>query len=159
MLFITFPKEPCPRTFSSSKCEGSTLSPSLPMQSLPISISLSISSSFWPKKKQLDEQMNTFKIHATWCQRSIIVWCCFGESQLFSDLTWMNQSINLFYFPVDKKIISSHSDWCFGKWPGLCTIFFKTSTWYLFFCFLTQLFFGILKFFFSIFMPTLCSWD
>jgi len=28
-------------------------------------------------------------------------------------------------------MISPHIEWCIGKCPGLCTIFAKTSTWYL----------------------------
>jgi len=32
---------------------------------------------------------------------------------------------------MDKKKIYPHIEWCIGKCPGLCTIFFKTFTWYL----------------------------
>jgi len=34
-----------------------------------------------------------------------------------------------FFYLIDKKIISPHIERCIGKCPGLCTIFFKTSTW------------------------------
>jgi len=33
-----------------------------------------------------------------------------------------------FFCPMDKKLISPHIEWCIGKCPGLCTIFFETST-------------------------------
>jgi len=32
---------------------------------------------------------------------------------------------------MDKKMISPDIEWCIGIFPGLCTIFFKTSTGYL----------------------------
>jgi len=36
-----------------------------------------------------------------------------------------------FFCRRDKNIISPHIEWRIGKCPGLCTFFFKTSTWYL----------------------------
>ena len=36
-----------------------------------------------------------------------------------------------FFWPMDKKMSSPHIEWCIGKSLGLCTIFFKTSKWYL----------------------------
>jgi len=30
-------------------------------------------------------------------------------------------------------MISPHIKWCIGKCPGVCTIIFKTFTWYLIF--------------------------
>ena len=43
----------------------------------------------------------------------------------------MSAEVNPFFCPIDKKAISPHIEWCFGKCPGLCTIVFKTSTRYL----------------------------
>jgi len=40
-----------------------------------------------------------------------------------------------FFCPVDKRMTSPHVEWCIAKCPGLCTIFFKTSKWYLRFMF------------------------
>ena len=34
-----------------------------------------------------------------------------------------------FFCPIDKIMISPHIEWCIGKCPGLCTVFFKTITW------------------------------
>jgi len=51
---------------------------------------------------------------------------------------------------MDKKMISPHIEWCVGKCPGLCIIFFITSTWYLKFMLyytVIYIFGGILRFF------------
>ena len=37
----------------------------------------------------------------------------------------------LFFYPIDNIMISPHVDLCIRKWPGLCTMFVKTSKWYL----------------------------
>jgi len=46
---------------------------------------------------------------------------------------------------MDKKMISPYIEWCIGKCPCLCTIFFKSVPWYLKFMLYQQLFrlFGI----------------
>jgi len=36
---------------------------------------------------------------------------------------------------INKKMISSYNEWCIGKFPGVCTISFNTSTRYLKFMF------------------------
>ena len=38
---------------------------------------------------------------------------------------------NSFFCPMDKKMIPPHIELSIAKYPSLCTIFFKTSTWYL----------------------------
>ena len=43
----------------------------------------------------------------------------------------MITEVNPFFCPLDKKMTSPRIEWCIGKCPGLCTLFFKTSTWYL----------------------------
>jgi len=40
----------------------------------------------------------------------------------------MKIEVNPFFRSMDKKMISPHSEWCIGKYPGLCTVFLKTST-------------------------------
>jgi len=42
----------------------------------------------------------------------------------------MKTEVNPHFFPMDKKMISPHIEKLMGKNPSLCTIFFKTSTWY-----------------------------
>jgi len=63
---------------------------------------------------------------------------------------------------MDKKLILPHFEWCIGKCPGLCTIFFKTFTRYLKF----MLYHAVIcvvwdtlyfRFFLSIVLPLLCS--
>jgi len=50
----------------------------------------------------------------------------------------------ILFVSVDKKMISPHNEWYNWKCSGMCTFFFKTSTWYCL-CSITQLFrlFGI----------------
>jgi len=43
----------------------------------------------------------------------------------------MKTEANSCFGPMDKIIICPHIKWCIEKCPGLCTMFFKTSTWYL----------------------------
>ena len=71
----------------------------------------------------------------------------------------MKTKVNPFFCPMDKKMISPHIDWGIGKCPGLCTIIFKTSTWYLKF----MLYYAVIKICLGylikkiMFMPKLCS--
>ena len=60
---------------------------------------------------------------------------------------------------MDKKMVSPYNEGCIGKFPGLCTIFFKTSTQYLKFMLyqiVIWIFWDTLDFF-PTFMPKLCS--
>jgi len=63
-----------------------------------------------------------------------------------------------FFCPMNKKKISPHIKWCFGKCSELSTIFFKTSIWHLEFMLYHAVIFvlGIFEVF-PMFMPKLCS--
>ena len=64
-----------------------------------------------------------------------------------------------FFHPMDKKIISPHIEWCIGKCPGFCTIFLKTSTWYLSFFFVTRVsYFSGIRFFLLHFYAQTLLW-
>jgi len=43
----------------------------------------------------------------------------------------METKVNLFSVPWTRKLFPPHIEWCIGKYPGLCPIFFKTNAWYL----------------------------
>ena len=46
----------------------------------------------------------------------------------FKRLTLHENRGKCFFCPMDKKINFLNIEWCTGKCPRLCTIFFKTST-------------------------------
>ena len=52
----------------------------------------------------------------------------------------MKTDVNLFFCSFDKKMISPCIEWRIGKNPGLCTILFKTTPWYLKFMLIRQFF-------------------
>ena len=61
---------------------------------------------------------------------------------------------------MDKKMLSPHTEWCIGKCPGLCTLFLKTSTWYLKFMLYHAVFLdclGYLRFFLNCSLGALSS--
>jgi len=37
----------------------------------------------------------------------------------------------IYPMPMDKNMIFYQIEWCISKCPGLCTISYKTFTWYL----------------------------
>ena len=67
----------------------------------------------------------------------------------------MKTYVNLFFCPMNKKMFSPNIEWYIGKSPGMCTLFFKTRTWYLKFI----LHHAVIKFFSNIvlFMSNVCS--
>ena len=70
----------------------------------------------------------------------------------------MKTKVNPFFVPW-TKIISSHTEWCIGKYLGVCTVFFKTFTWYLKFMLyhtVIQIVQDINLDLISMFMPKLC---
>ena len=59
---------------------------------------------------------------------------------------------------MDMKMVSPYNECCIGKFPGLCTICFKTSTRYLkFMLYHIVIWIFEILLMFPIFMPKLCS--
>jgi len=64
------------------------------------------------------------------------MWCWMTDSSKYYDVYLKRWKMHenwgkSFSCTIDKKMISPHIEWCMGKSPGLCTHFFKTTTWHL----------------------------